>query len=119
MSSNRKPFHENFNRKQGFVAGSDTQFGFTFASIFLLFFLISILKHHPNYYFILISVFYFFSTLFLKKIISWQNKKWTRFGLILQKFISPIILFVLFFGVITPTAFLLKIFKKDILHIST
>jgi len=43
------------------------------------------------------------------------NKIWMKFGLLLGSVISPIVMGVIFFGIITPTGFILRIFKKDIL----
>ncbi len=43
------------------------------------------------------------------------NKIWMKFGLLLGSIISPIVMGLIFFGIITPTAFILRIFKKDIL----
>lgn len=42
-----------------------------------------------------------------------------KFGLILGNIISPIIMGIIYFGVVTPTGFFLKIFGKDILNLKT
>ena len=45
------------------------------------------------------------------------NKAWFKFGLILGKFVSPIIMGVIFFGVVTPISFIVRIFGKDLLNL--
>jgi predicted membrane metal-binding protein len=50
-------------------------------------------------------------------ILSPFNKIWFRFGLLLHKIINPIIMAVMFFGIFTPTALLLKIAGKDLLRL--
>ena len=40
-----------------------------------------------------------------------------RFGILLGNFISPIVMGIIFFGVVTPTGLLLKLFNKDILNL--
>ena len=45
------------------------------------------------------------------------NKLWFSFGLLLGRFISPIIMGVIFFGLVTPIGLLLRIFRKDILKL--
>ena len=45
------------------------------------------------------------------------NKIWFKFGIILGSVISPIIMGLTFFLVVTPTSFILKIFKKDVLNL--
>ena len=42
-----------------------------------------------------------------------------KFGSILGNIISPIIMGIIYFGVVTPTGFFLKIFGKDILNLKT
>ncbi len=45
------------------------------------------------------------------------NKLWFSFGLLLGRFISPIIMGVIFFGLVTPIGLLLRVFRKDILKL--
>ena len=40
-------------------------------------------------------------------------KLWMRFGLLMSRFTTPLILGILFFGLITPTAFILSLMKWD------
>ena len=41
---------------------------------------------------------------------------WMRFGIFLNRFTSPIVLGILFFGVFTPTALALKLLRKKLLQ---
>lgn len=45
------------------------------------------------------------------------NRLWTRFGLLLHKIVSPLVLGVLFFLVLTPTALLMRACGKDPLRL--
>tara|TARA_B100000700_G_scaffold313813_1_gene399407 strand:- start:571 stop:963 length:393 start_codon:yes stop_codon:yes gene_type:complete len=45
------------------------------------------------------------------------NKAWFKFGITLGKFVSPLVMGIIFFLVITPTGILLKLFGKDILNL--
>ena len=45
------------------------------------------------------------------------NKIWFKFGIILGGIVSPIIMGLVFFLVVTPTSLILKLFKKDILNL--
>ena len=40
-----------------------------------------------------------------------------KFGLFLGNVISPIVMAIIFFGVVTPTGLVLKLFKKDVLKL--
>ena len=45
------------------------------------------------------------------------NRIWTRFGFFLGSFISPIVMGILFFAIVTPTGFLMRIFSKDFMNL--
>ena len=45
------------------------------------------------------------------------NLLWFKFGMLLGRIVSPIIMGLVFFGVVTPTGLLMKLFKKDLLKL--
>ena len=51
------------------------------------------------------------------KILSPLNKVWFRFGIFLGNFISPIVMGIVFFLVVTPTGLLMKLFRKDLINL--
>jgi len=51
------------------------------------------------------------------KLLTPLNKIWFKFGLFLGKIISPLIMGVIFFLVVTPIGFFLRIFGKDVLNL--
>ena len=50
-------------------------------------------------------------------VLSPLNKIWFKFGILLGNFISPIIMGLVFFTVLTPTAFIMRAFGKDLLNL--
>ncbi len=62
-----------------------------------------------------LSLIFLLLGIFNSNILTPLNKIWMKFGLLLGSVISPIVMGVIFFGIITPTGFILRIFKKDIL----
>jgi len=98
--------------------GSNRSFGLVF---FIVFFIIAIfpLKNDGDlrYWSILVSLFFLILGLINSNILSPLNKVWFKFGLLLGKIISPIVMGIIFFIVITPTSLLLKLFNKDILNL--
>ena len=62
-----------------------------------------------------LSLIFLLLGVFNSNILTPLNKIWMKFGLLLGSVISPIVMGVIFFGIITPTGFILRIFKKDIL----
>ena len=51
-------------------------------------------------------------------ILSPLNKLWFKFGILLGKIISPIIMGVIFFLVVTPTGLIMRLLKKDVLKLN-
>ena len=51
------------------------------------------------------------------KLLTPLNKIWFKFGVFLGEKLSPIIIGIIFFTVVTPTGLLMKIFKKDPLRL--
>ena len=100
---------------------SNRSFGVLFCIVFLLIAFWPVFKTNNIYDLRLWSVV--FSAIFLtlgvleSKILTPLNIIWIKFGIFLGKIISPIVLAILFFLVVTPIGFLLKIFKKDILNL--
>ena len=45
------------------------------------------------------------------------NKIWFKFGIFLGKIISPLVMGIIFFLVITPIGLILRIFGKDVLKL--
>ncbi len=51
----------------------------------------------------------------MKNLLKPLNKIWYRTGILLGKLISPIVMFIIFFLIVTPIGLLMRIFGKDIL----
>ncbi len=45
------------------------------------------------------------------------NILWFKFGLFLGKIVSPLVMVIIYFFVVTPTGLLMKIFRKDVLNL--
>jgi hypothetical protein len=43
------------------------------------------------------------------------NRAWFRFGALLHRIVSPVVLGLLFFGVVTPTAVVMRAMRRDVL----
>ena len=98
---------------------SNRKFGVFFTFIFGLcafyFFYINALTF--AYVFIGASVSFFLVSMLKADILFPFNKLWMRFGLLLGIIISPIVLGIIFFGIFTPTALLMRLFRRDELRL--
>ena len=62
-------------------------------------------------------MFFLFLGILNSKILTPLNKIWFKIGILLGNVISPIVMSIIFFLVVTPTSLIMKLFGKDILGI--
>lgn len=97
---------------------SNRSFGIVFFVVFLLISLYPLTKsENIIIWSLLISIIFLILGLINSKILTPFNLIWTKFGLFLGNLISPIVMSIIFFGVITPIGFLMRIFGKDSLNL--
>ncbi len=97
---------------------SNRSFGITFFFVFILISFWPLLNdENVRLWSFLISLVFFILGLLNSRILYPLNKLWANFGILLGKFISPIIMFIIFFIVVTPTGLLMRLFKKNLLNL--
>ena len=97
---------------------SNKSFGIVFSIFFLLISVYPLLNNDPIYYWSLFVSFIFLVLgLMNSKILSPLNVLWFKFGILLGKIVSPVVMGIIFFLVVTPISILLKIFGKDVLNL--
>ena len=102
------------NSKQEEVGSTDRVFGFVFAIVFLLISLFPLFSGQSIWWTAIIISFAFVLTgLAAPKILSPLNRLWTKFGFLLHKITSPIILGIMFFLVITPMGIIMRVLRKN------
>ena len=98
---------------------SNRNFGLIFCFVFFLIFIEPLIRNdHLRYWSLIPSIIFLILGIINSMILNPLNKIWYKFGIILGKFISPIVMASVFFLVVTPTSLLLRIFRKDILNIN-
>ena len=96
--------------------GSNRSFGIVFFVVFLIISLLPLISDHEiRIWSLFISLVFLTLGILNSKILLPLNRYWTIFGLFIGKIISPLIMGIIYFGVITPTGLLMKIFGKDLL----
>ena len=97
---------------------SNRSFGIVFFIVFLLIALYPLLKGNDLRIWSLIISFIFLALGFINsKILTPLNRLWFKFGLLLGKFISPLIMGIIFFVVVTPIGIIMRLLKKDLLNL--
>ena len=67
---------------------------------------------------LVISIIFFILGMFNSKILSPLNIIWFKLGLLLGRLVSPIVMGVIFFLVVTPIGLLMRILNKDLLNLN-
>ena len=97
---------------------SNRSFGIVFFIVFLLIALYPLIdKGEFRLWSLIISFIFFILGILNSKILTPLNKLWFKFGIFLGKIVSPIIMGIIFFFVVTPIGVLMRIFGKDILDL--
>ena len=97
---------------------SNRSFGILFFVVFLTISLWPLLKENDlRIWSFIISILFLILGILNSKILNPIKRVWIRFGELLGKIISPIVLAVVFFIVITPIGLFMKILRKDLLNI--
>ena len=98
--------------------GSNKSFGIVFFIFFLLISLYPLTnQENIRIWSLIISLIFLILGLLDSKILNPFNILWFKFGIILGRIISPIIMFIIFFFVVTPIALLMKLLKKNPLNL--
>jgi hypothetical protein len=96
------------------------EFGFVMAGAFLFFTLVSAWKHRgwPTLYLPVASFAFLFFTLTAPSLLTPLNFAWSLLGRLLHRVVSPMILGLLYFVVLTPFGVVFRTFKKDPLRLT-
>ena len=95
---------------------SNRNFGLVFFVVFLIVALWP-LKHDEDIrlWSLGLSIIFFILGILNSKLLTPLNKPWFKFGIFLGVIVSPIIMGVVYFLVVTPTGILIRLLGKDLL----
>ena len=97
---------------------SNKSFGIVFFVVFLLVAFYPLTNQTDiRIWSLIISLAFLILGLLNSKILTPLNKLWFKFGVFLGKIVSPLVMGLIFFVVVTPIAFLMRILKKDLLNL--
>ncbi|WP_099340532.1 SxtJ family membrane protein [Candidatus Fonsibacter ubiquis] len=92
----------------------------TFGILFLIFFLI--IGLYPlksggviRIWSLILSLIFLIITIIRPNLFTFLNRLWIKFGMLLGKIISPIVMSLVFFFVVTLIGILVRILKKDVM----
>ena len=98
--------------------GSNKSFGIVFFTVFLLIAIYPLINNGElRIWSLVVAIIFFILGLVNSKVLTPLNKLWFKFGLLLGKIVSPLIMGFIFFFVVTPIAFIMRIIGKDLLNL--
>ena len=98
--------------------GSNKSFGIVFFVVFLLIAIYPLINNGElRIWSLVVAIIFLILGLINSKVLTPLNKLWFKFGLLLGKVVSPLIMGIIFFLVVTPTAFIMRIIGKDLLNL--
>lgn len=111
--------HESFERHEEVQGSSDKALGLVFGAFFLLIAVLPLFSGRGVRLWALIACGGFVGVaLIWPRLLSPLNRLWTRLGLLLHMVVSPIVLGIMFYAVITPMGVIMRLLGKDLLRLS-
>jgi len=110
----RRNFHEELTREDVVNRTSDRRFGALFAILFALVGLAPLLRHGQiRWWLLAVAALFCLVTLVAPRALAPVNRLWFRFGLLLHRIVSPLLIAVIFYGVVTPVGLISRLMGKD------
>tara|TARA_B100000035_G_scaffold287044_1_gene271761 strand:+ start:591 stop:974 length:384 start_codon:yes stop_codon:yes gene_type:complete len=98
--------------------GSNKSFGIVFFLVFLIISVYPLLNNEDiRIWSLIISLVFLLLGILNSKLLTPLNKIWFKFGILLGKTISPLIMGLIFFFVVTPIGLIMKLFGKDLINL--
>jgi hypothetical protein len=97
---------------------SNRNFGIVFFIFFLIVAIFPLFKDgNIRIWSLIIAIIFLILGLLNSKILTPLNKIWYKFGILLGSFVSPIVMGVVFFVIVTPTSLIMKVLGKNLLNL--
>ena len=98
--------------------GSNRSFGIVFFVVFLIIATYPLINGDElRLWSLIVSIVFLFLGLVNSKILNPLNKLWFKFGIFLGKIISPLVMGIIFFLIVTPIGLLMRLLNKDLLNL--
>ena len=97
---------------------SNRSFGLVFFVVFLIISIWPLLDNEDiRIWSLIVSLIFLILGILNSNLLKPFNKIWFNFGMFLGKIVSPIVMCLVFFLVVTPTGFIMILFGKDLLKL--
>lgn len=106
--------HKSLYKNESPQSSSNLVFGLIFAVFFSLIGIWPLLWDGDiRWWALTISATFLLTALIIPKSLSFLNQSWMKFGLLMHRFVNPLIMGLIFFVAVTPTALIIRVLGKD------
>jgi hypothetical protein len=100
------------------TTGSNTAFGLTFGFVFLIVSVWPVFYGNgPRLWALAVAALFFLIALIKPQLLAVLNRLWLKFGLVLSSVMNPIVMAIIYFGVIVPIGLLRRALRHDPLRL--
>lgn len=97
--------------------GSEKSFGVVFSVVFLIIGLWPLTDAQSvRYWSLAVAAAFLLAAFFAPNILSWPNKIWFKFGMLIGRVVAPVVMALVYFLAVLPTGVVMRMLGKDILH---
>lgn len=110
--------HETLSSFRKVTLGSNRKFGAAFSLLFAVLALWPVLHHgSPRWGLLAVAGLFLSAAILFPQHLAPLNRAWFKFGLFLNRIVSPVIMGGLFFGAVAPIGWYLRLTGRDLLHL--
>jgi hypothetical protein len=111
-------FHESLEERTQVKLGSERSLAIVFAIVFLIIALWPLLRSAgPRYWALAIAATFLLLGFLAPRTLTPLNRLWFRFGMVLHRVISPVVMAVIFYGTVAPTGLIMRLMGRDPLRL--
>ena len=97
---------------------SNRSFGIVFFLFFLIVSIFPLFKdENIRIWAVVVAIIFLILGLLNSSVLSPLNRIWFKFGILLGSFVSPIVMGIVFFAIVTPTSLIMKVLGKNLLNL--
>ena len=98
--------------------GTNKSFGIVFFAFFLIVSIFPLLNDGDiRVWSLIISLIFLILGILNSKILTPLNQIWFKFGILLGRFVSPVVMGIIFFAIVTPTSVIMRVLQKNLLNL--
>ena len=98
--------------------GTNKSFGIVFFLFFLIVTVFPLFKDgNIRIWSLIIAIIFLILGFLNSKVLTPLNKIWFKLGILLGSFVSPIVMGIVFFAIVTPTSIIMRLLRKNLLNL--